>query len=91
MVRVGRNITRKIVNADIDSCSGKMHQRQLPAPTVSAVDYSCVLKRLDELEERVTVLSNKPIEMPPEKEEMLNAAVKRVDVLEAELAATKKV
>ncbi|XP_042401757.1 phosphatidylinositol/phosphatidylcholine transfer protein SFH12-like [Zingiber officinale] len=90
MVRVGRNITRKIVNADIDSSSGKRHQRQLTAPTVSAVEYSCVLKRLDELEEKVTVLDNKPTEMPPEKEEILNSAVKRVDILEAELAATKK-
>ncbi|KAG6534606.1 phosphatidylinositol/phosphatidylcholine transfer protein SFH12-like [Zingiber officinale] len=90
MVRVGQNMTRKIVDAEINNCSGKMDQRQLPASPVSAVEYSCALRRLGELEEKVTVLSNKPTEMPPEKEEMLNAAVKRVDALEVELAATKK-
>lgn len=89
MVRVGRNMTRKIVDADINNCSGKMHQRQLPASPVSAVEYSCALRHLGELEEKVTVLSNKQTEMPLEKEEMLNAAVKRMDALEAEFAATK--
>lgn len=36
-------------------------------------------------------LKAKPSEMPYEKEELLNAAVCRVDALEAELIATKKV
>lgn len=50
-----------------------------------------VLKRLGELEEKVSTLQSKPSEMPYEKEELLNAAVYRVDALEAELIATKKV
>ncbi|RWW30037.1 hypothetical protein GW17_00005413 [Ensete ventricosum] len=95
MMRVGRNTPRKIANADINDAfpmlKGQMHQSQLPAPTVSAAEFSSVLKRLGELEEKVSVLSTKPAEMAPEKEEMLNAAVIRVDALEAELAATKKV
>lgn len=95
MVRVGRATPRKIANADINDAipmlKGQMHQSQLPAPTVSAAEFSSVLKRLGELEEKVNVLSTKPAEMAPEKEEMLNAAVMRVDALEAELAATKKV
>ncbi|CAL9137966.1 unnamed protein product [Musa acuminata var. zebrina] len=94
MMRVGRATPRKIANADINDAipmlKGQMHQSQLPAPTVSAAEFSSVLKRLGELEEKVSVLSTKPAEMAPEKEEMLNAAVMRVDALEAELAATKK-
>lgn len=50
-----------------------------------------LLKRLGELEEKVDTLQSKPSEMPYEKEELLNAAVCRVDALEAELIATKKV
>jgi hypothetical protein len=49
-----------------------------------------LLKRLGELEEKVDTLQSKPSEMPYEKEELLNAAVCRVDALEAELIATKK-
>ncbi|XP_024165061.1 phosphatidylinositol/phosphatidylcholine transfer protein SFH8 isoform X1 [Rosa chinensis] len=49
-----------------------------------------VLKKLAELEEKVDTLQSKPSEMPYEKEELLNAAVCRVDALEAELIATKK-
>lgn len=48
------------------------------------------MKRMAELEEKVTVLSVKPV-MPPEKEEMLNNALTRVSTLEQELGATKKV
>jgi hypothetical protein len=50
-----------------------------------------VLKRMAELEDKVSVLSAKPVSMPPEKEEMLSAALSRVDGLEQELMATKKV
>ena len=50
-----------------------------------------VLKKLVELEEKVDMLQAKPSEMPYDKAELLNAAVCRVDALEAELIATKKV
>ncbi|VFQ72174.1 unnamed protein product [Cuscuta campestris] len=59
------------------------------APTETEL-LSTVLERLGELEERVNTLQEKPSEMPYEKEELLNAAVCRVDALEAELIATKK-
>lgn len=49
-----------------------------------------VLNRLGELEAKIDALQSKPSEMPHEKEELLNAAVYRVDALEAELIATKK-
>lgn len=50
---------------------------------------SSVLKKLEELEEKIKVLQSKPCEMPPEKEEMLIASVRRIDALEAELISTK--
>lgn len=65
-----------------------------PSPTPSFTEaelISSVVKRLGELEEKVNTLEAKPSEMPYEKEELLNAAVYRVDALEAELIATKKV
>ncbi|XP_043712967.1 phosphatidylinositol/phosphatidylcholine transfer protein SFH8-like [Telopea speciosissima] len=61
-----------------------------PNPGFTEADLSSVLKRLGELEEKVDTLQAKPSEMPYEKEELLNAAVCRVDALEAELIATKK-
>jgi hypothetical protein len=63
-----------------------------PAPGFTEADLlSSVMKRLGELEEKVGTLQTKPFQMPCEKEELLNAAVYRVDALEAELIATKKV
>lgn len=63
-----------------------------PSPGFTEADLlSSVLKKLAELEEKVDTLQAKPSEMPSEKEELLNAAVCRVDALEAELIATKKV
>ncbi|XP_075475157.1 phosphatidylinositol/phosphatidylcholine transfer protein SFH6-like [Primulina tabacum] len=67
--------------------------RALSPPTraFTGVDLlSSVLKRLSEVEEKVNTLQAKPSQMPCEKEELLNAAVCRVDALEAELIATKK-
>ncbi|XP_052192839.1 phosphatidylinositol/phosphatidylcholine transfer protein SFH8-like [Diospyros lotus] len=62
-----------------------------PSPQFTEAELlSSVLKRLGELEEKVDTLQAKPSEMPYEKEELLNAAVCRVDALEAELIATKK-
>ena len=63
-----------------------------PAPCPKEAGLlSSVLRRLGELEEKVDMLQTKSVEMPCEKEELLNAAVCRVDALEAELIATKKV
>ncbi|KAB2091718.1 hypothetical protein ES319_A03G211500v1 [Gossypium barbadense] len=62
-----------------------------PTPPFTQADLlSSVLKRLGELEEKVNILQAKSSEMPYEKEELLNAAVCRVDALEAELIATKQ-
>lgn len=103
MVRLTRNMPRKLTNAtlysssmfgDVDSVmkpQAQPYQLLAPAISISTADYFSILKRMSELEEKVIVLSNKPAVMPPEKEEMLNAALRRVDALEQQLSATKKV
>ncbi|TQD80102.1 hypothetical protein C1H46_034309 [Malus baccata] len=62
----------------------------LPAPAISRTDYMNMMKRMAELEEKLYALSSKPAVMPPDKEEMLNAALNRVNTLEQELSSTKK-
>ncbi|KAL1544235.1 Phosphatidylinositol/phosphatidylcholine transfer protein sfh8 [Salvia divinorum] len=86
------HIKKKLPNASMqdDQTTPEIEFR---SPTLSLRDteiLSSVLKRLGELEEKVNTLQTKPSEMPHEKEELLNAAVYRVDALEAELIATKK-
>ncbi|XP_071689015.1 phosphatidylinositol/phosphatidylcholine transfer protein SFH8-like [Rutidosis leptorrhynchoides] len=62
-----------------------------PTPSIKEAELiKSVMQRLGELEEKVDTLNTKPSKMPYEKEELLNAAVCRVDALEAELIATKK-
>nr|GMC78266.1 phosphatidylinositol/phosphatidylcholine transfer protein SFH8 [Ipomoea batatas] len=64
-----------------------------PSPTAAYTEaelLSAVLKRLGELEDKVNSIQEKPSEMPNEKEELLMAAVCRVEALEAELISTKK-
>ncbi|XP_047253880.1 phosphatidylinositol/phosphatidylcholine transfer protein SFH6 isoform X7 [Capsicum annuum] len=74
-----------------DANSSEEFRPPSPAPAFTEAQLlSVVLKKLGELEEKVNTLKEKPSEMPCEKEELLNAAVCRVDALEAELIATKK-
>lgn len=76
----------------VDPMSKEETRPPSPAPGFSEADLlSSVLTRLRELEEKVDALQAKPSEMPLDKEELLNAAVRRVDALEAELISTKKV
>ncbi|CAL9042485.1 unnamed protein product [Musa banksii] len=76
---------------DLDHMPKEEFRPPSPSPFYKEVDLlSSVLKRLGELEEKVDELQAKPSKMPYEKEELLDAAVRRVDALEAELIATKK-
>ncbi|TYI27899.1 hypothetical protein ES332_A05G207400v1 [Gossypium tomentosum] len=62
-----------------------------PAPRFTEADVlSSVVRRLGALEEKIEMLQSKRFEMPHEKEELLKAAIYRVEMLEAELIATKK-
>ncbi|CAM8921803.1 unnamed protein product [Rhodiola kirilowii] len=98
VLRLARNIPRKLTNATIysspDYCAGTIKEMvassQLPGPTISSTEYMSVVTRLADLEEKMITLSKKPVVMPSEKEEMLNAALACVDALEQELATTKK-
>ncbi|CAN6446589.1 unnamed protein product [Victoria cruziana] len=93
VVRFTRGTSKKITEsayADPTFGADSMKKgRGLPCdlslPPVSGAEYACVVKRLCELEERFSAVNKKS-----EKEEILNAALKRVDVLENELAETKK-
>lgn len=97
MVRLTRNMPKRLTEAALYSSSvyydGTMIKgHQLPSPAaISSNEHMSMMKRMAELEDKVNVLSNKPAVMPPEKEEMLNAALSRVDALEQELSSTKKV
>lgn len=100
MIRLTRNMPKKLTDANLYSspvyCSdtmikGQADHHQLLGPSISRTEYLTVMKRMAELEERVNVPNMKPTVMPAEKEEMLNITVSRVDALEQELMATKKV
>ncbi|XP_004291849.1 PREDICTED: phosphatidylinositol/phosphatidylcholine transfer protein SFH8 [Fragaria vesca subsp. vesca] len=99
MQSVSFRVTKKLPNSVSDSTHNtpvltaeyEEFRPPSPAPGLSRVDLlSSALQKLGELEEKVDMLQAKPYEMPHEKEELLNAAVCRVDALEAELIATKK-
>lgn len=55
------------------------------------MDPSSVMQKLSDLERKVNNLELKLVELPNDKEDLLKASVCRVDALEAELIATKKV
>ncbi|KAK6121377.1 hypothetical protein DH2020_044876 [Rehmannia glutinosa] len=98
--RMTRNMPKKLTDAALYSSSmygvdamirGQVNAYNMPGTAISSEDYFIMMKRMNELEEKVSVLIKKPVSMPPEKEEMLNNALNRVDTLEQELLATKKV
>lgn len=97
MVRLTRTMPKKLTEAAIYSSTvyydGSMAKHPaLPSPAaVPLSDYMTMMKRMAELEERVNILNMKPAAMPADKEEMLNIALGKVETLEQELEATKKV
>ncbi|KAL3538991.1 hypothetical protein ACH5RR_002357 [Cinchona calisaya] len=98
MVRMTRNMPRKMTDATFYSngsmygveATNKGHDYELPAAAISSSDYFTMMKRMAELEDKMSVLGNKSQTMPPEKEEQLNNALGRVDALEQELSSAKK-
>ncbi|GER34734.1 P-loop containing nucleoside triphosphatehydrolases superfamily protein [Striga asiatica] len=81
-------------NEEFSFETGPKEELRPPSPMRSFTEaevLSTVMKKLGELEEKVGLLESRPSAMPCEKEELLNAAVYRVDALEAELIATKKI
>ncbi|KAJ8572255.1 hypothetical protein K7X08_008766 [Anisodus acutangulus] len=94
LVRMTKNMPRKLTDATLlagSLCSADMVKEQAHhGHVISTKDYISMMKRMEELEDKVITLSHKPSSMPPEKEEMLNSAINRVDSLEQELLATKQ-
>lgn len=87
-----RNKEFNACNAEflVDTMPKEFHPLS-PLKFREADDLSSVLKRLHELEEKVMILQAIPSEIEYQRQELLNAAINRVDALEAELIATKKV
>ncbi|KAK9000445.1 hypothetical protein V6N11_080945 [Hibiscus sabdariffa] len=95
MIRLSRNMPRKLRETDL--YGGQVYHakpmitgRVADQSPVSSNDYVAMEKRMAKLEEAVSFLMRKPATMPPEKEEILNEALRKVGVLEEELAAAKK-
>ncbi|XP_061352457.1 phosphatidylinositol/phosphatidylcholine transfer protein SFH3-like [Gastrolobium bilobum] len=89
LVRLTRNMPRKITEVALYGSSVYYDGNMMKAPAISIDDHMALMKRMAELEEKVNVLSVRP-SMPPEKEELLNNALNRVSMLEQELGTAKK-
>ncbi|XP_054777593.1 phosphatidylinositol/phosphatidylcholine transfer protein SFH3-like isoform X2 [Prosopis cineraria] len=90
MIRITRHVPRKLTEAAFCVCSEHCEITTMKAPgIISFNDHMALIKRVAELEEKVSLLNIKP-SMPKEKEELLNATLGRVRSLEQELAASKK-
>ncbi|KAH9620663.1 hypothetical protein KSS87_021203 [Heliosperma pusillum] len=92
MIRLTRDMPKKITDATLyskDNIPEESPNKQ-PKHAISEDEYFAMMKRLSELEGKVISLNAKTDTIPPEKEEQLNAALKRVDALEKALASTQK-
>lgn len=98
MVRLSKDVPRKLTEAALygnsvcyeEATKSKQNQAQFAAP-VSSSEYMLMVKRMAELEDKCMFLDLKPAHVESEKEEKLQAALNRVQVLEQELTETKKV
>ncbi|XP_051137572.1 phosphatidylinositol/phosphatidylcholine transfer protein SFH12-like [Andrographis paniculata] len=101
MVRMTRNMPKKLTDNPADLYAGAMgrgddmmksraRSYESAEAAVSRADYLILMKRMNELEEKVNIIANKPTGMPPEKEELLNNALSRIDSLEQELSEARK-
>ncbi|KAL0725993.1 hypothetical protein Bca4012_022086 [Brassica carinata] len=95
MVRLTKEVPRKLTEAALygnsvcyEEVVSKHNQTQFAAP-VSSSEYMLMVKRMAELEEKCMFLDSKPA-IDTEKEDKLQAALTRVQVLEHELNETKK-
>ncbi|MED6204333.1 hypothetical protein PIB30_008149 [Stylosanthes scabra] len=89
MIRFTTNMPRKLTEAALYGGTAYYDGTMMRAPDLSKNDQVSMMKRMAELEEKMTALNMRPI-MSPEKEELLNSAVNRVSTLEQDLAATRE-
>lgn len=63
----------------------------MPKPDIAENDIlPSLLERLENVEEIASQLSAKPLQIPPEKEKILNDSVNHIEHLETEMKETKK-
>ncbi|MED6181201.1 hypothetical protein PIB30_017174 [Stylosanthes scabra] len=72
---IDKTVTRKVDKIDKNTCSK---------------EFTTVMKRMAELEERMQNMNQKSAALPPEKEQLLKTAITRADNLEKQLNETKK-
>ncbi|ESQ46058.1 hypothetical protein EUTSA_v10000115mg [Eutrema salsugineum] len=80
VVRLTKNMPRKLTEA----------AEKGQTTMISSQEYMSMVKRMAELEEKCRSLDNQPPAFSPEKEQILTAALSRVDELELQLSETKK-
>ncbi|EOA30267.1 hypothetical protein CARUB_v10013388mg [Capsella rubella] len=98
MLRLSKDVPRKLTDAALfgnsvhyeESKTSKRNEDQSPAPPVSNSEYLSMVKRMADLEEKYKTLDSKSANDVLEKEDKLQAALNRVQVLEHELSETKK-
>ncbi|KAL4351546.1 hypothetical protein GQ457_06G002120 [Hibiscus cannabinus] len=96
MVRMSRSMPKKQSDAPVYGSGQVCYGKQITSPAsqlrprISKADFIAMAKRMAELEEKVVLLSAKQADMPPDKEELLNAALSRVSILEKELSEAKQ-
>ncbi|KAL0670136.1 hypothetical protein Bca4012_032840 [Brassica carinata] len=86
VVRLTKNMPRKLTEAAIYGGAAEKGETAM----VSTQEYMSMVKRMAELEEKCRSLDNQPAPFSAEKEQILNAALTRVDQLEFQLSETKK-
>ncbi|MED6220946.1 hypothetical protein PIB30_049702 [Stylosanthes scabra] len=72
---IDKTVTKKVDKIDKNTCSK---------------EFTTVMKRMAELEERMQNMNQKSAVLPPEKEQLLKTAITRADNLEKQLMETKK-
>ncbi|KAK9757660.1 hypothetical protein RND81_01G177600 [Saponaria officinalis] len=88
--RLISNFPRDIPNVILGSKVKEECTASVGLQSTDADLLSFILRRLAEHEEKMNTLQTKAMQMPPEKDELLNAAIYRMDAIEAELSSTKK-
>ncbi|KAL4384973.1 hypothetical protein GQ457_15G013340 [Hibiscus cannabinus] len=93
LIRMSR---RRVIESLLYGAHGYYHNPMIggPAPqqppAIDSPEFYAMMKRIAELEEKVTVLVEKPATLPHDKKEMLNAALSRVSTLEQELSELRR-
>ncbi|KAJ4968148.1 hypothetical protein NE237_014849 [Protea cynaroides] len=81
---------KRLENQHIPESANPSSEDQLASPVDREDLISPCVQRLQSLEAMVTELTNKPVKIPPEKDDMLLESLKRIKSIEYDLQKTKK-